>query len=118
EAGVTSAATDHRIDRNQFADARAVHALADGVDAPDEFMPDDARVHDERILAMQDVHVGAADAGVADPHPHFTGDRHRLRPFAHTHLVGLFYDDAQHVSLLTTNSTLTRRGGARSADTQ
>ena len=87
-------AADHGVHGDQLTDARAVHGFADRVDAADELVADHPRIHDERILAVQDVHVGAADAGVADPHANFGGARLRLRPLAHGHLVGLLDDDA------------------------
>src|SRR5438876_7753735 len=94
QARVAPAAADHRVHGNELPDARAVHTVADRVDASDEFVADYARIDDERILAVQDVHVRAADTRVTDAHADFAGARLRLRPFAQGHLVRLLDNNA------------------------
>jgi hypothetical protein len=94
KACVASSAADDRIDGNQLADARSVHTFTYRIDAPHEFMADDARIHDERVLAVEDVHVRAADSRVANAHANFAGAGLRLRPLANRHLVGLLDNDA------------------------
>ena len=91
---VASSAADDRIDGNQLAHARTIHAFANGVDAPDEFVADDARIHDERVLAVENVYVRAANSRIANAHANFAGAGLRLRPLANRHLVGLLDNDA------------------------
>src|SRR5207253_11316637 len=89
EACVASPAADHGIHGDKLTHARAVHAFADRVDAPDALVADPPRIHDARMLAVQDVHVRTADAGEAHPHANFGGGRLRLRPLAHGHPIRL-----------------------------
>jgi hypothetical protein len=58
---------DHRIASRQRGGAIGVEHH------PAQFMPHDARILQERVLALVDVIVGAADADMADAHPHPTG---------------------------------------------
>src|SRR5258705_6469356 len=97
EARMAFATTDHRIDGNELTDSRVVHAFANAIDPPDEFVADHAWVDHKRILAVQDVDVRAADARVTDAHTHFTCRWFHLRPLKDRHPVRLFNDDAQHV---------------------
>jgi hypothetical protein len=94
ETRVASSAADNRIDGNQFANARTVHSFADGVDAPDEFVADDAWVHHEWVLAVENVHVRAADSSIADAHANFARAGLRFWPLTNRHLVGLLDNDA------------------------
>jgi len=95
-AGVASAAADHGVHGDELAHASHVDALGHRVDAPHELVPDHARVDHERVLAVEDVHVGAADAGVAHAHAHLAGRGLGGRAFHDRDTMGLLHEDAPH----------------------
>ena len=45
-----------------------------------QFVPDDARIFEERMRAFENVKIGAAHAGAADSHQHLTRSRRGSRP--------------------------------------
>ncbi|ABA53425.1 hypothetical protein BURPS1710b_A0511 [Burkholderia pseudomallei 1710b] len=112
-ACVAAPATDDRVDCDDLADARRVDARADRFDSPDELVPDDARIRDERVLAVEDVQIRSADARIAHAHAHFARGGLGRGHFAHAHAMRLVDDDAQHVLILLRVSSR-RWGGARS----
>ena len=64
-AGDAGAAGQIGVDHDRFAD-REVDAVADRRDHAGHFVAHDARILQERVLALEDVVVGAADADMAD----------------------------------------------------
>ena len=67
-AGDAFLAVDVRLDRAAVAGFDVVDALADGDDLHAEFVPEDARVGEERLLAVESVDVGAAHADAVHAH--------------------------------------------------
>jgi hypothetical protein len=61
-AGIAAAAANHGIDHHAGAHARR-DAVADGIDPAEELVSDDTRIAREWVAAVQDVNVGAANAG-------------------------------------------------------
>ncbi len=70
---VALAAVDHRVDAHAIADAMAVDAIAHRLDDAGEFMASDSGKAHEGVLAVDDMHVRATDAGEGDLDQHFAG---------------------------------------------
>jgi hypothetical protein len=95
-AGVAGAAGDDRIDHHPLTDDRRHDAGADRFDLAGELVADHPRIDRERVGAVQNVHVGAADAGALHPHPDLARPR-RLR------FVSLRFENPQNLRLFDRN---------------
>jgi hypothetical protein len=73
------AAADHRVNGNAFADAGRINTFTHGINAAKEFMADDARIAGKRVVAVPDMHIGSADAGVLNFHSNFARGRSQFR---------------------------------------
>ena len=76
-AGMAMPAGQHRVHHHPVTLGHAGHAAADCNDIAGEFMADHPGIAGERVGTMQDMQVGAADAGALHPNHHLT--RHRRR---------------------------------------
>ena len=90
------AAAHHRIYRDAFAEARRIDAFAQRIDQAEELVADHPRIAGERVMAVIDMDVGAADAGEFHLDPHLAGRRLRQRARLQRQAPGLFDHDAAH----------------------
>lgn len=62
-AGVAVAAVDHRVAHNALADASGINAFANGVNAAEKLVADNARIFGKRVMPAVNVYVRTANAG-------------------------------------------------------
>src|SRR5579859_3238764 len=94
-ARIAVAATDHRIDHHTGTDA-GLDAVAGCIDPAKELMPDHARIAGKGIAPVQDVDVGAANAGALDADADFPEGRGREGAGLDGQAAGSFDHEALH----------------------
>ena len=61
-----------------------------------ELVPHDAGIFEKRMLALEDVEIGAADADAPDMQQDLVGGAMRRRSLIHRELAGLCADESRH----------------------
>jgi hypothetical protein len=89
------AAGDHGIDHHACADA-GVDVITGGIDPAEELVPDHPRITCEGIAPVQDVNVGAANAGALDTDADFACGGRRERSRLNGQAAGSFDHEALH----------------------
>ena len=94
-ARIAAAAANHGIDHHAGADARR-DAVAYGIDLAEELVSDDARIARERVAAVQDVNVGAANAGALHADANFACGGFGHRTLLDCQAAGSFDHETLH----------------------